>query len=273
MLKKIIMNKSALAGLIIISILLFTAIFAPILTPNDPYEQSLREKYLKPGGEFPLGTDNLGRCVLSRIIVGARISLLVGLIATGISLVIGVFLGAIAGYIGGVVDNLIMRFMDIILAFPGILLAVALVSVLGPSVENAMIAIAVIRIPWMTRVTRSQVIAVREEDYVLAAAALGSGHFRVLFSHILRNIWAPILVLATLGLGTAIVTEAGLSFLGIGTQPPTISWGRMIFTGRDVIRHYPHMTIYPGLVMVVSVLGFNLLGDGLRDILDPRLKD
>ena len=205
--------------------------------------------------------------------MGTRLSLTVGLIATGISLIIGVILGSVAGYMGGWADNLIMRFMDLILAFPGVLLAIAIVATLGPGMVNTMIAIAIVRIPAMARVTRSQVLALKEEEFVEAAHAIGCGHMRILFRHILINGFAPIVVLATLGMGTAIVTEASLSFLGLGAQPPAISWGRMLSVGRQALRNAPHVTLYPGLAIVVTVLGFNLLGDGMRDILDPRLKN
>lgn len=267
-------NKSALFGLIVIGILVITAVFAPMLAPKDPVHQNIFMRYKAPeglGGEYVLGTDELGRDVFSRIIMGSRLSLMVGLIATGVSGVIGVVLGSIAGYVGGRTDNFIMRLMDIILALPGILLAIAIVATLGPNIVNTMIAIAIVRIPSMARVIRSQVLSLKEEEFVQAAQALGSSHVKILFKHILMNAWAPALVLATLGMGTAIVTEASLSFLGLGAQPPAISWGRMLSIGREAIRVAPHVTLYPGLAIAITVLGFNLLGDGLRDIFDPRL--
>lgn len=272
--RQFVQNKSALVGLIVITILVLTAVFAPWLTPKDPLQQSILNRYKEPqgwGGDHFLGTDELGRDLFSRIIMGARLSLQVGIIATGISGLFGVVLGGIAGYVGGRVDNFIMRIMDIILALPGILLAIAIVATLGPNIVNTMIAIAVVRIPAMARVIRSQVLSLKEEEFVQAARALGASHFTVLFKHVLRNAWAPALVLATLGMGTAIVTEASLSFLGLGAQPPAISWGRMLSIGREAIRVAPHVTLYPGLAIAVTVLGFNLLGDGLRDIFDPRV--
>lgn len=273
--RKLWQNKSALFGLIVIGVLLFTAIFAPLLVPKDPVHQNIFMRYKAPeglGGEYVLGTDELGRDVLSRIIMGTRLSLMVGLIATSISGVFGVVLGAIAGYVGGRTDNVIMRFMDVILALPGILLAIAIVATLGPNIVNTMVAIAIVRIPSMARVVRSQVLALKEEEFVQAARALGGSHAKILFKHILTNAWAPALVLATLGMGTAIVTEASLSFLGLGAQPPAISWGRMLSIGREAIRVAPHVTLYPGLAIAITVLGFNLLGDGLRDIFDPRTR-
>ncbi len=275
--KQLVRNRSALVGLIIISLLLFFAIFANFVVPNDPYEMDIWVSYGAPewfgeDSQYILGTDDMGRCVLSRIIMGSRISLLVGAVATGSSLIIGVFLGAIGAYVGGKTDALIMRFMDLILSIPSILLAIAIVATLGPGMVNAMIAIAIVRIPQMARVTRSMVLSIKEEDYVQAGKALGFSHGRLLFKHILMNCFAPIMVVATLGMGTAIVVEAGLSFLGLGAQPPLISWGRMLAMGREAIRSAPHMTLYPGIAIVFTVLGFNLLGDGLRDIFDPQLK-
>ncbi|NLJ25763.1 MAG: ABC transporter permease [Firmicutes bacterium] len=273
--KQILHNKSALSGLILIGILLCVAIFADFLVPKDPYEMDIWESFRPPEGlkgEYVLGTDDMGRDVLSRIIMGSRVSLLVAAVATGVSLVFGVILGAIAGYVGGTVDALIMRLMDLILAFPSILLAIAIVASLGPGVANAMLAIAIVRIPAMVRITRSMVLDLKEEEFVVASRALGCSHARILFRHILINCYAPILVVATLNMGTAITVEATLSFLGLGAQPPIISWGRMLALGRDAIRSAPYITLFPGLAIVFTVLGFNLLGDGLRDIADPQLR-
>lgn len=281
-LRRALRNKSILFGSVIILALLLVAAIGPWITPMDPLRQDIWERYAAPQGfwvdgefntRYVLGADELGRDLLSRLIVGARVSLLVGLIATGISLVFGVILGAISGYVGGLVDDIIMRIMDVLLALPGILLAIAIVAALGPNIVNAMLAIAVVRIPTMARVVRSDVLAVKNEEFVEAARALGQNHLIVLFKHILINAWAPALVLATLGMGTAIVAEAALSFLGLGTQPPQISWGRMLSVGREAIRSAPHVTLYPGLAITVVVLGFSLLGDGLRDVFDRRLKD
>ncbi len=281
-LRRILRNKSIMFGAVIIAALVIIALLGPWITPMDPLQQDIWERYEAPRGLFVdgefntryiLGADELGRDLLSRLIIGARVSLLVGLIATGISLVFGVILGAISGYLGGIVDDVIMRVMDVLLALPGILLAIAIVAALGPNIVNAMIAIAVVRIPTMARVVRSDVLAVKNEEFVEAAKALGQSHVVVLFKHILINAWAPALVLATLGMGTAIVAEAALSFLGLGTQPPQVSWGRMLSVGREAIRTAPHVTLYPGLAITIVVLGFSLLGDGLRDVFDRRLKD
>lgn len=281
-LRRILRNKSIMFGSVIIVALVIIALLGPWITPMDPLQQDIWERYEAPRGLFVegefntryiLGADELGRDLLSRLILGARVSLMVGLIATGISLVFGVILGAISGYLGGVVDDVIMRVMDVLLALPGILLAIAIVAALGPNIVNAMIAIAVVRIPTMARVVRSDVLAVKNEEFVEAARALGQSHVVVLFKHILINAWAPALVLATLGMGTAIVAEAALSFLGLGTQPPQVSWGRMLSVGREAIRTAPHVTLYPGLAITIVVLGFSLLGDGLRDVFDRRLKD
>lgn len=281
-LRRILNNKSVVFGGIIIILLVLLAIFAPALAPMDPLKQDLFARYEAPRGlfidgslntEYVLGGDELGRDLLSRILVGTRVSLIVGLVATGLSLLLGVLLGAIAGYGSRAVDEVIMRIMDVLLAIPGILLAIAIVAALGPSIVNAMMAIAIARVPQMARLIRSEVLALREEEFVEGARAVGVNSVTVLFKHILRNAWAPALVLATLGMGTAIVTEASLSFLGLGTQPPQISWGRMLSVGRDAIRSAPHVTLYPGLAIAVVVLAFNLLGDGLRDLLDTRVRD
>jgi len=281
-LRRILRNKSIMFGSVIIVALVIVALIGPWITPMDPLRQDIWERYEAPRGiwvdgefntRYILGADELGRDLLSRLIIGARVSLMVGLIATGISLVFGVILGAISGYVGGIVDDIIMRVMDVLLALPGILLAIAIVAALGPNIVNAMVAIAIVRIPTMARVVRSDVLAVKNEEFVEAAKALGQSHFVVLFKHILINAWAPALVLATLGMGTAIVAEAALSFLGLGTQPPQVSWGRMLSVGREAIRTAPHVTLYPGLAITIVVLGFSLLGDGLRDVFDRRLKD
>lgn len=274
--KHFLRNKSALTGFVLVSILILVAIFADQLAPHDPYYMDIWESYRHPeglSGEYILGTDDMGRDLLSRIIVGSRVSLFVAAVATGVSLVLGIILGAIAGYAGGYVDVVIMRLMDLILAFPSILLAIAIVASLGPGVVNAMMAIAIVRIPAMVRVTRSMVLGLKEEEFVLAAEALGFSDARILFRHIMINCFAPILVVASLNMGTAITVEATLSFLGLGAQPPVISWGRMLALGRDSIRTAPYITLFPGLAIVFTVLGFNLLGDGLRDLSDPQLRN
>lgn len=275
-------NRNVMIGMVLITTLVGVAVFASQLVPMDPLKQDIWERYAAPRGlvvdgewnrQYILGADELGRDLLSRLIMGTRVSLLVALIATSISLVGGVLLGALAGYFGGAVDNVIMRVMDVVLALPGILLAIAIVATFGPNIVNVMLAIAVVRIPAMARVVRSEVLALKEEEFVEAGRALGMGHVRILFGHVLLNSWAPALVIATLGMGTAIVAEASLSFLGLGTQPPQISWGRMLSVGREAIRSAPHVTLYPGVAITLTVLGFSLLGDGLRDVFDRRLAD
>jgi ABC-type dipeptide/oligopeptide/nickel transport system permease subunit len=281
-LKRMRRNPSVIVGATLIALLVVTAAVAPHITPMDPLKQDIWESYAAPRGLFVdgklnttyiLGADELGRDLLSRLIVGTRVSLLVAFIATAISLVGGVVLGAIAGYFGGAADNVIMRVMDVLLALPGILLAIAIVATFGPNIVNVMLAIAVVRIPAMARVVRSEVLALKEEEFVEAGRALGLSGVRILFRHVLVNAWAPALVIATLGMGTAIVAEASLSFLGLGTQPPQVSWGRMLSVGREAIRSAPHVTLYPGVAITLTVLGFSMLGDGLRDVFDRRLGD
>ena len=281
-LKRIRRNPNVIIGSVVILALVIIAAIAPLITPMDPIKQDIWEKYAAPrglivdgqlNGTYVLGADELGRDVLSRLIMGTRVSLLVAFIATSISLVFGVILGALAGYVGGRLDNVIMRVMDVLLAMPGILLAIAIVATFGPNIVNVMMAIAIVRIPAMARVVRSEVLALKEEEFVEAGRALGLSSGRILFRHILVNSWAPALVIAALGMGTAIVAEASLSFLGLGTQPPQISWGRMLSVGRDAIRSAPHVTLYPGVAITITVLGFSLLGDGLRDVFDRRISD
>ena len=280
--RRIRRNPNVIVGALVIVLLSIIAALAPVLTPMDPLQQDVWERYTEPQGlfidgelntRFILGADELGRDVLSRLIMGTRVSLLVAFLATSISLVAGVLLGAIAGFVGGHADNVIMRIMDILLALPGILLAIAIVATFGPNIVNVMLAIAVVRIPAMARVVRSEVLALRESEFVEAGRALGLSALRILFRHVLVNAWAPALVIATLGMGTAIVAEASLSFLGLGTQPPQVSWGRMLSIGREAIRSAPHVTLFPGLAITITVLGFSMLGDGLRDVFDRRLGD
>jgi len=278
-LEKLFRNKTGVAGLIIITIFVLCALFAPLIAPHDPLENALYEQLIPPvwdeGGSSKnlLGTDDLGRDILSRLIYGARVSLMVGLVSVGIAVLFGTFFGAIAGFFGGWLDNVIMRFMDIILAFPGILLAIVIVAYLGPGLRNAMIAIGVISIPRFARIVRASVIEEYEKDYVLAARAVGARNRRIIFDSILPNCLAPIIVQASLGFGSAILDAAGLSFLGLGAQPPIPEWGAMIAMGRSMILRAWWVMTFPGIAILFGVLGFNLLGDGLRDALDPRLRD
>nr|WP_188633423.1 nickel transporter permease [Lentibacillus kapialis] len=265
-------SKTSLIGFCIIFILIVTAIFAPLIATHSPTEQSILNQYQTPSSEHWLGTDALGRDIFSRIIYGTRISIQIGVIAVGISMIIGVLLGSVAGYFGKWADQIIMRFVDILLAFPSILLAIALVAVLGPSLRNAMIAVGIIGIPQFARIIRSAVLSVKETEYIEAARAIGAKHGRTLMQHVLPNCIAPIIVQATLSVGTAILDAAGLSFLGLGAQPPTPEWGAMLSDGRAALQNAPWVITFPGLAIFFVVIGFNLFGDGLRDALDPKLK-
>jgi peptide/nickel transport system permease protein len=252
--------------------LIAAALFADALAPYDYALQDMANRYAGPAGAHPLGTDHLGRDVLSRLMYGARISLAVGLIAVGIAVTFGVTIGAVAGYFGGQIDLLLMWVMDLILAFPGLLLAIAIASALGPSVTNAMIAIGIVNIPAFARLVRSSVLTVRGQEFVEAARAVGAGSARIIALHVIPNVLAVVIVRATVALGFAILTEAGLSFIGLGAQPPDPSWGGMLNDGRESLRRAAHLATFPGLCIMATVLAFNVLGDGLRDALDPRLK-
>lgn len=265
-------NKAAVAGFIILIILLMVAIFAPYIAPYDPYDAQMQIALQKPSAQHILGCDELGRDVLSRIIYGARISLRVGLEAVAIALGIGIILGSLAGYYGGKIDLLVMRFMDIMLAFPSILLAIAFMSVLGRGIDNAVIAIAIVSIPEYARIVRGSVLSVKENDYVTAARAIGNSDGGIIYKHILPNVMAPIVVRATLGISSAILDAAALGFLGLGVAPPTAEWGTMLGMGRGYIWDAAHLLTFPGLAITITVLAFNLMGDGLRDALDPRLR-
>ncbi|OQY34784.1 MAG: diguanylate cyclase [Spirochaetaceae bacterium 4572_59] len=267
-------NKTAMAGLIIIVLFLLVGIFSPVLAPMDPLEQHIELRKSAPfTNGYILGTDDLGRDLLSRLIYGARISMIIGVISVSISLFFGVIIGMISAYYGGIVDKIIMRLIDMMLAFPYILLTIVIVAVLGPSLTNAMIAIGISQIPSYARVVRASVLAEKENDYVLAERALGASDRELMFGSILPNCLAPISVQATLGVGTAILDSAALSFLGLGAQPPTPEWGLMIASSKEFITSAWWIVTFPGIATLLAVLGFNLLGDGLRDILDPRLRD
>jgi len=265
-------NKGAMVGGTVVLLFIFTAVFAPLIAPYDPLDSNLDEALQSHSYKHWLGTDEQGRDILSRIIYGGRMSLAIGVIAVAISSVLGVLLGLISGFMGGKVDNVIMRFMDILMAFPGMLLALAIVSALGPGTFNLMIALGVYSVPFFARVVRGSVLSVREMEYVEAAKAIGQSNFFIVFSHILPNCVGPILVLATLRIAIAILNGAGLSFLGLGPQPPTPEWGAMLSSGRTYLRIAPWVATYPGFAIMLVVLGFNVFGDGLRDALDPRLK-
>ncbi len=263
---------SAIIGALIVVILIVVAIAAPVLAPNDPYEaESLRDAYRPPGQQFPLGTDVLGRCILSRILFGTRISLTVGLVVQGISVALGVTLGVVAGYREGIVDDIVSNLTNIMFGFPHLLFALAVVTVLGPGLYNMFIALGLAGWPMIARLVRGQTLSVKRKEYVEAARAAGCSDFFIVTRHILPQCLSPVLVMATMGMAAAILAEAGLSFLGLGAQPPAPSWGSMIARGRDYIWDSPWMTTYPGIAIFLTVLGFNLLGDGLRDFLDPRV--
>jgi peptide/nickel transport system permease protein len=265
-------SRTGLAGLLIITLFVLVAILAPWLAPYDPYRIDLGQRFIAPGAEHVLGTDNLGRDILSRVIAGSRISLWVGLVTVGLSMAIGVPAGLLAGYLRGPVDAILMRLVDMFLAFPVIILAIAIVAVRGPGLLNVMLALSFVYWTTYARVTRGVTLVLREEDYVMAARSIGVPALRIMARQILPNAIAPILVIASLGLGNAILAEAALSFLGLGIQPPQASWGSMLNFGMQFLRDAPYLSTYPGIAIFVTVLGFNLLGDGLRDALDPRLR-
>ncbi|MDR7468428.1 MAG: ABC transporter permease [Armatimonadota bacterium] len=265
-------HRGAMAGLAVLLLEVTVAVAAPWIAPHDPIHQDLLAPLQPPSRAHPWGTDEVGRDVLSRVIYGARISLSVGLISVGIAGVGGVFLGLVSGYMGGVVGETILRVMDLLLAFPGILLALAIVAVLGPGLFNVMIAVGIAGMPAFTRVTRAQTLAVREMDYVVGARAVGCTTGRILSRYILPNVLPSVIVLATLGLAGSILTAAGLSFLGLGAQPPVPEWGAMVSLGRAFLRQAWWVTTFPGVAIMVTVLAMNMLGDGLRDALDPRLR-
>lgn len=265
-------NPIAAASAAILVVIALAAIFAPLVAPADPTLQNLALQSEPPGPEALLGTDQLGRDVLSRIIYGARIALQVGVVSIGVALVVGTTIGVVAGYFGGWIDDAIMRVMDVLLAFPYLLLAIAIVAALGPGVANTIIAIAVWLTPSYARLSRGVVLTVRRQAYVEAARAIGTSHGGIMFRHVLPNIMTPLMVQTTLDFARAIMMEAGLSFLGYGVQPPTPSWGSMIAEGRNELLIAPHIATAPGVAIVVTVLCLNVVGDSLREALDPRTR-
>ncbi|MBW6457458.1 MAG: ABC transporter permease [Trueperaceae bacterium] len=271
-LRRLTKNVGAMVGLVVIVALVLVAVFAPSLAPHPPNRQNPLKSLQAPSAEHRLGTDQFGRDILSRLIYGTRVSLRVGLIAVGIAALIGVPFGLIAGYYGGWLDMLISRVVDLMLAFPGILLALVIVSILGPSLFNVMVAVGIAASPNYARVVRGSVLAAKENVYVESARAVGARVRGILVRHILPNILAPVIVLATLGTAGAILSAAALSFLGLGAQPPTAEWGAMLSEGRNYMRLAWWVTTFPGLAIMVTVLAVNLLGDGLRDSLDVRMR-
>jgi len=278
LLRRLVRRRTALFGVLVVLVVMLAALAAPLVAPFDPLEQDIGQRLREPGWQdaqgrvHPLGTDHLGRDILSRIIFGSRIALLVGLAAVVISGVLGMIIGLVAGYFGGRMDDFLMRLADIQLAFPFILLAIAVIGVLGPSLRNIIIVIGVSSWVVYARVVRGEVLSIREREYVHAAVALGSRHWRVLMTHVLPNTFTPWLVVATLDMARVIVIESALSFLGLGVQPPTPTWGGMLADGRVYLSTAWWLATFPGLAILITVLGINLFGDGLRDTLDPRLK-
>jgi peptide/nickel transport system permease protein len=265
-------SRSATFGMGLIAVVLLVAVIGPTFAPYDPLKPTPLDRLQGPSEAHLFGTDSLGRDIFSRVIYGARISILIGLISVSISLLPGTLLGLVAGYFGGRVDSLIMRLMDMLLAFPAILLAIFITAILGPSLPNTMVAVGIVYIPHYARIVRASVLSLKEQLFVQAIAHLGGGHARILGRHILPNALPPIIVYATLGMGTAVLQAAALGFLGLGAQPPQPEWGAMLSEGRQYIQIAPHVAAFPGAAILVLVLGFNLFGDGLRDVLDPSLR-
>ena len=269
-LRRLLGHRAFVVGAVLFGIVLFLAIFADVITSVDPNKLSVRNRFKPPSLEYPFGTDNVGRSQLSRVVHGARLSLAIGLAVVILNAVFGVLLGAAAGYFRKL-DNILMRIADSLMAFPAVLLALAIAAALGPSSLTAAIALSVVYIPRTARIVRASVLVVREMEYVQAAQALGASHARIVFKHILPNCLAPLIVQLTFVFAYAVISEAVLSYLGLGAAPPTPTWGNIIAEGRDYIREATWITLIPGLLLAITVLGLNLLGDALRDVLDPRL--
>jgi len=272
MLKRLLKKNSIVFGGSVLVFLVLVAMFAPWITSYNPLDVKVDNRLKAPSSEHLFGTDQLGRDVFSRVVFGSRISLRVGFISLLISLLLGSFLGIIAGYFGKRIDNIIMAVNDVLLAFPGLLLAIAIVGILGPGINNVMIAVGIGGVPDYIRVVRNQTLSIKNLDYVQAAIAMGAGRIRILLRHILPNIIAPIIILAAMGFAGAILASAALSFIGLGAQPPTPEWGAMLSIGRSNIREAWWLATFPGIAITITVLAINILGDGLRDTLDPRLK-
>ena len=271
-------NRGAVAGLVVIVLVLLCALFAPWIAPHDPNLTNntvfLKPPFWQAGGSlsYPLGTDAIGRDILSRLLYGARLSLVIGIAVVALAIVVGIVLGLIAGYFKGIADIAIMRLMDILMTMPSLLLAIVIVAILGPGLMNAMLAVAIVVLPHYVRITRAAVITEASKDYVVAAQVSGAQTIRLMFSEILPNCAAPLIVQATLGVSTAILDAAALGFLGLGAQPPTPEWGTMLADAREFVLRAWWVVTFPGLAILITVLAFNLLGDGLRDALDPKLK-
>ena len=271
--RKLKKNKSAMVGGFLILFLIIVAIIGPYFTPYQPDTQDMLNKLQPPSGDNWLGTDNFGRDIFSRIIHGTNLTLIVGFFSVLLGGAVGVLIGIFAGYYGGRTDSILMRLMDILLAFPSILLALAIVTVLGGSLQNVIIAVAISSVPVFARIVRGSTLSVKKLEYIDAMRALGASDARIIFKHIFPNITSPIIVQATLNIATAILSASGLSFLGLGAQPPTPEWGAMLSDGRNYLYNAPHVALFPGLAIVLVVLAFNMLGDGLRDAFDPKTKE
>lgn len=271
--KRLSKNKTAILGLCIIVALILTAIFAEQIAPYGYDDQNLRQIFAPPSKEFLMGTDNLGRDILSRVIYGSRISLQVGLVSVGIAAGFGVILGLLAGFYGHLLDDIVMRVLDIVFAIPEMLLAIAIAATLGDGLVNLMIAVGISNIPRYARVTRSAALSVKGHEYIEAARAIGASDLHIIFRHVLPNCMAPIIVQITMGVASSILSASALSFIGLGIQPPIPEWGAMLSAGRDYMRDHWHVVTFPGLMIMITVYALNLFGDGLRDALDPRLKN
>jgi peptide/nickel transport system permease protein len=272
-LRRLWRDRAAVVSAAFLVLMIIVSLLAPLIAPMDPTVTNLPKRLLPPGSPgHLLGTDELGRDMLSRLIWGGRVSLFVGFIAVLIAMSAGVVVGLLAGYFGGWVDSVIMRLIDILMAFPSLLLAIAVVASLGPGLTNAMLAVSIVGIPYYARIVRGSVLSLRNQEFVQAARVIGAGDLRIIVYHILANSLAPLIVAATLDVGWMIMAAAGLSFLGLGAQPPTAEWGVMLSAGRQQIRNAPHISILPGLMIFLVVLALNFLGDGVRDAMDPRLR-
>lgn len=266
----ILRNRLAIIGLVVLAVLVVVALFAPAIAPYEINEVNISDRFSPPSTVYLFGTDELGRDIFSRVVIAARVSLQVGFIAVGIAVAVGVPIGLVSGYYGGAIDSFLMRVMDVLFSFPAILLAIAILAVLGPGVGNAMVAIGIVYTPIFARITRGSVLGVKNRVFVTAARSLGAKDGRILRTHVLPNVVAPIIVQTSLSLAFAILSEAALSFLGLGVQPPDPAWGRMLADGRSFFQDAPWMAVFPGLAILVTVMAFNFVGDGLRDALDPQ---
>ena len=266
-------SRLAIPGGLVVLFFIGVALFAHVIAPYDPLKNDLAQTLLRPGSKHLLGTDELGRDILSRLIFGSRLSLLEGIVSVLLAMMIGVPIGVFSGYIGGKVDTVLMRLIDILLAFPGVLLAVAIISILGPSLTNAIISVGIYTVPMFARLARGSTLSVKEEPYIEACRAIGISNFQILYRHVFPNISAHLFVMATLRVGISILTASSLSFLGLGAQPPSPEWGAMLSNGRNYLLVAPHLVIFPGLAIILLVLGINLLQDGLRLALDPKMRE